>query len=165
MEKVSTTSCPRLAALRLPPASARSAAEPAAMGYSPPTPYPNRNCAQTGKALSGCACGRSQRMHTPPEARLHNNDGAVTCWSKMRKGLMWAGAVCLQLAMLEAEYRHGGHTWETMYMMVKPRPGRPAPLAVKNMAPTSMSDTVVTEPHLPARHNCRLEFIPCVHKR
>ena len=38
------TSRPRLAADLRPPASARSAAEPAAMGYSPPTPYPKTNC-------------------------------------------------------------------------------------------------------------------------
>ena len=39
MEKVSTTSRPLKRALWMPPVSARSAAEPAAIGYSPPTPY------------------------------------------------------------------------------------------------------------------------------
>ena len=38
MEKVSTTSRPLWRAFSMPPLSARSAAEPAAMGYSPPTP-------------------------------------------------------------------------------------------------------------------------------
>lgn len=39
MEKVSTTSRPLWRAFSMPPVSARSAAEPAAMGYSPPMPY------------------------------------------------------------------------------------------------------------------------------
>jgi len=42
MVKVSTTSRPRARAFEMPPLSARSAAEPAAMGYSPPTPYLHR---------------------------------------------------------------------------------------------------------------------------
>ena len=43
-------------------------------------------------------------------------------------------------------------TWETIYMIVNPLPSRPAPLAVRKIAPTIIRDTVVTDPHfLPMR--------------
>ena len=49
---------------------------------------------------------------------------------------------------------------DTMYITVKPWPDRLAPLAVRKMAPTIISPTVVTLPHLPAA-SCSMSISIC----
>ena len=68
MEKTKTVVCPR-SPFSSSVDSARSAADAAATGNSPPQPKPNSACAAVTKAKTACAEGPSAAVSSTPAAR------------------------------------------------------------------------------------------------